>query len=301
MIVYLYLIVKHNYRDDRLNKLNPWVMVGSWMIGGVIAATALITRSYNYNPATCWYAGLPLGCGGDPDADDYLPCVRGAYADVLTLILYSLFLPIIISWAVIYAVVYFSVRRTEYRLSRYAGSIRRDMDQDQDHSTTSHTNNMSSNVLENTSNRHIERTGSNAVARQAMTLSGTALASGCLGFGLAVAWVLTGTSDALYTLYSCIQPIVNLLIPFILFQTNVVRRTTKLHNPFRYCHITKLFWFSRKRRCPSHSQGVNTDSNTPPRESSVVIEFHRASAMVDSGASTAPDAVESGIDATEST
>lgn len=163
------LIVCYGWTDTKLNASVPWILGCITLVSIIYAVIPWSLGYYNYSPSSCWIESFPYSCGGDPNADEYIPCVRGEYAHVLASIWWAVpGFPCLVGCLTGYIKMFRAVRNVEDRISRYAGSIRHARASSSlsqgNANTGAHGSSDTFSVLEDPDVRTTNREGSSAVA-----------------------------------------------------------------------------------------------------------------------------------------
>ena len=107
LAIFYLLIVRYDYSDDSLRKLEPWFLVMPLLLSGVISIPGLFVQVYNFEgTSNCYISASPYKC----DEMDSIECDRGEpYAQYQTLLCAFLLILsgciIIFSMALMYATI----------------------------------------------------------------------------------------------------------------------------------------------------------------------------------------------------
>ena len=117
------LMVRYNWTDARLQKLEWWVHGGVWIFSLACSIFPIFLGLYNNAWTVCWFESVPAGCKDSYRYGDEATCVRGdnAWIYAVAFTVFPVLICVFLSF-VIMGMIYSFVRKTEKRMSRYAGS-----------------------------------------------------------------------------------------------------------------------------------------------------------------------------------
>lgn len=118
--LYWPLMVRYNWRDHQLTKMEPWLHAIVWSMAAVIAVFPIPLQMYNFTDTMCWIAPSPLGFD-DSRYGEEATCTRGENAWIFG-IAFTVF-PAWLCFAasiVLMAMIYHTVRNMENKVSVYA-------------------------------------------------------------------------------------------------------------------------------------------------------------------------------------
>jgi len=114
LAMYYLLMVQYNWKESRLQKLEPYMHASAVIVGLSTAFTGLFLDLYNPAKLWCWIASFPEGCNGEG-------CKRGQYALIYRwAIFYGPIWGAIVAVAAIMCTMYLTVRQQETRNNTYA-------------------------------------------------------------------------------------------------------------------------------------------------------------------------------------
>jgi hypothetical protein len=109
---FFFLIVRYNWSDDRLRKLEPWIHACIWTFALAASILPIPLELYNAYDSTCWILTSATKPGRGENAPTY--ALAFTIFPVLTCVILS---------TVIMGMIYCHVRETEKRSRRYAGEF----------------------------------------------------------------------------------------------------------------------------------------------------------------------------------
>jgi hypothetical protein len=111
------LMVRYNWSDNRLRKLEPWIHGSIWTFALAASIFPIPLELYNTGFTTCWFES------GYEDCGEGVPCTRGEDAWIYA-VAFTVFpvLTCVMLSAVIMGMIYCYVHETEKKSRRYAGS-----------------------------------------------------------------------------------------------------------------------------------------------------------------------------------
>lgn len=124
LAVFYLLIVRYNWKDRQLEKLERWLHGGIWTITLGLAIAPIPLEMYNHSGPACWIESSPYGCLDSLTYGKDANCVRGDNAWVFQLVVYCFSVWVcIILVSVILFMVYCVVRKLEDRSLPYASTL----------------------------------------------------------------------------------------------------------------------------------------------------------------------------------
>lgn len=113
------LMVRYEWRDYHLAKLEPWLHAILWSMAAAIAVFPIPLKMYNFTDSICWIAAYPYDCKNSSYGEE-ATCTHGdnawIYAIVFTV--FPAWLCFVIS-VVLMTMIYHTVRNVEDRVSVY--------------------------------------------------------------------------------------------------------------------------------------------------------------------------------------
>ena len=117
------LMVRYNWTDSQLRRVEPYCHVGIWIFGLVSAIYPIPMELYNSAWQLCWIESHPVECLDSYRYGEEATCTRGdnAWFHSLAFSIFPCWLCVFLSFFFMGSI-YSSVRQLETRLSRYAGA-----------------------------------------------------------------------------------------------------------------------------------------------------------------------------------
>lgn len=124
LAVFYLLVVRYNWKDQQLEKLEKWLHGGIWMIALGLAIAPIPLKMYNHSGPACWIESLPYGCLDSLTYGTDANCVCGDNAWIFQLIVFCLSMWLCIFVVlVILVMVYCVVRKLEDQSLPYASTL----------------------------------------------------------------------------------------------------------------------------------------------------------------------------------